>query len=74
MSSIAFLGPLAKYSEPVPETVYFDEVLPLRPDGIDGSSSIEEAEEPIFVTKKLKNPLFRGEMGIYEGVTIHKHW
>jgi hypothetical protein len=73
LSSIALLGPLSKLSQPEPETVYFDEVLPLRPDGIDGSSSIEEAEEPLFVTKKAKNPLFTGKMGIYQGVSIHEH-
>lgn len=73
LSSIAVLGPLAKFNEPVPKTVYFDEVLPLRPNGISGNSSIEEAEEPLFITKKLKNPLFRGEIGIYEDVIIYEN-
>ena len=40
------------------------------PDGIDGSSSFDEPEESLMLDK---NTLFSGKLGIFDGVTIHRH-
>lgn len=74
------LGPLAKFGEAKPETITFNTVLPMRPDGISGDSAFEDDEERlifhetrIIIDQRRKSPLFAGKIGRYEGVTIFRH-
>ena len=53
--------------------VYIDVIKPLNPWPIAGDRPLQGIEEDLSLTRIKVNPLFTGKIGLYEGVTIHRH-
>lgn len=53
--------------------VYIDVIKPLQGNAIDGDSVLQGVEEDLSFSRIKVNPLFTGKIGLYEGVTIHRH-
>lgn len=62
-------------SPPIPgaEWVWIDVIKPLKAQAIEGDSVLQGAEEELSFSRIKVNPIYAGKMGIYEGVTIHRH-
>jgi hypothetical protein len=56
-----------------PEWVWIDVVGPLQAQAIDGDSVLEGQEDLLEFKKMRVNPLFKGKIGIYDGVSLHVH-
>lgn len=58
---------------PIPgaQWVWIDVIEPLKANGIDGNSRLDEVEERLTFKKMRVNPIYAGKIGVYDGSTIH---